>query len=301
VADKPAKSLRDTRKAPPYMRWYRYAGRSTVLYACIPLKTRKPCLRTLGTADPELARINIVAVIKKLIAAGQLDRQSQVAKLYLDRTISEDEIERGTPNSKTPPCMIWGDGTDLADGQLWQHRTKGVVSRVLQSQIYLTDGSMLRVCLNTADPKLAAKRLRPHVLKAIAEGKLRPDSKAARIYGGAETAETIPPSAGAAALKRGRGQPPKWKDRDGPTADGMGVYNLVEPALETRGPNLPSTGQIKKAIAKVRPQLPPWAQGLSTDTIRRQFSEIRKWLAENPGRFQTGRVFHGIPARASIR
>src|SRR6266403_5985322 len=148
MADKPARSLRDTRKAPPYMRWHRQAGRSPVLSACIPLKIGKPCLRSLGTADPELARVKIVAVIQELIAAGLLDRHSQVAKLYLDHTISEDEIERGTPNSKTPPCMIWGDGTDLGDGQLWQHRTKGVVSRVLQSQIYLTDGTMLRVCLN---------------------------------------------------------------------------------------------------------------------------------------------------------
>ncbi len=89
---------------------------------------------------------------------------------------------KGPQSSEAPPCMRWRRGTDIPDGDAsrWQHR-RG--NRVLSAELPLIDGGTREIYLYSADPQVAAARLRREVLKALAEGKLPPNSKAALIYG----------------------------------------------------------------------------------------------------------------------
>src|SRR5215471_9625358 len=113
---------------------------------------------------------------------GKAKRADTDAARLFSHGAAEDRAYKGPRSIKAPPCMLWRYGTDVPDGdaRLWQRRR---TSWVLSAKLRLDDRSTREISLNTADPTLAMERLRPHVLKAIAEGKLSPDSKAGRVYG----------------------------------------------------------------------------------------------------------------------
>ena len=61
----------------------------------------------------------------------------------------------------------------------WDQRGR----RVLQATVKLTDGSTMRVMLDTDDAEIAQQRVRPLIVSAIADGLLPADSRPARLYG----------------------------------------------------------------------------------------------------------------------
>jgi hypothetical protein len=212
---------------PTYMYW---AGARGVWRSKIPLKNGKELNRALD-ADRERAAALMASFITALVAAGKLDRDHPAAKLYLDRTITGTEpnhdptilnADRGPKSATAPPCMRWMDGTSEIDDGLQYQRIK---CRVLWSQIRLRDGSVLQVRL-APDPKQAAARLRRHVLKAVADGNLSPDSKAAKVYGGAE--DGVPAVRPA---HRGQGRKAKWINGKGAVSlDARKFFDVVTAA-----------------------------------------------------------------------
>jgi hypothetical protein len=264
------------------MHWEHLRGGRAVLHTQIRLKNGTFFHRPLDTDDSELARIRIVPFIKKLIAAGWLAPDSQVAKLYLDRTITDAEIERGPPSTKAPPCMLWHSGADLLDGggQPGRGRPKGGL-QVLHARVALNDGTHILTCLNTRDKTVAAERLRPLVAKAIADGKLSPRSKAARIYGGA--APTAP-SAKTERVKGSPGRKSKWIDGARVVApDALIFHDVVKAARQSDGP-------VNAAIDKAWDQIPSsqkmssFGKPLNRRTLVNRFFDIERMLSGNPGR-----------------
>jgi len=65
-------------KAPPYMR---RLGRG--LYAQIKLKSGRWLVKTLDTRNTAIATARMAPLLGKLIAAGELDRDSRVCRLYM--------------------------------------------------------------------------------------------------------------------------------------------------------------------------------------------------------------------------
>src|ERR1700750_893106 len=61
----------------------------------------------------------------------------------------------------------------------WDQRGR----RVLQASVKLTDGSTMRVMLDTDDTEIAQQRIRPLIVSAIADGLLPAESRPARLYG----------------------------------------------------------------------------------------------------------------------
>jgi len=61
----------------------------------------------------------------------------------------------------------------------WDQRGR----RVLQATVKLTDGSTMRVMLDTDDTEIAQQRIRPLIVSVIADGLLPAESRPARLYG----------------------------------------------------------------------------------------------------------------------
>jgi hypothetical protein len=105
------------------------------------------------------------------------------------RTAAADDPSKFPPpedsRPKAPPCMAWRKRVDRpADGPGRGPNKEGQVTQlVLQANVKLIDGGTIRAILNTTDPKIAKQRLRPLVAKALADVRLRPDSRAALLYG----------------------------------------------------------------------------------------------------------------------
>jgi hypothetical protein len=275
---------------PTYMYWMAARG---VWRSKIPLKNGKNFNRALD-ADRERAVVLIVSFITALVAAGQLDRDHPAAKLYLDRAITGAELDhdpkilnadRGAQSVKAPACMTWKDGIPIDDGT-WHPPDKSR-TRVLYSQIRLVNGSVLQANLRTDDPKVAAKRLREHVLKAMAEGNLRPNSKAAKIYGGAEAISRVTaPAVGSAKTgraKRPSGRKPKWMNSDGVVPPDARVFYEVVTAA--RAPGGPINAAIKKAYDQIPPsiKISSFERPLSIRTLTNRFLDLQRVLMRNSG------------------
>jgi hypothetical protein len=85
------------------------------------------------------------------------------------RDMESHSVSPQTPRRgrRAPPFMRWDQR-----GQ-----------RVLQASVKLTDGSTMRVMLDTDDTEIAQQRIRPLIVSAIADGLLPAESRAARLYG----------------------------------------------------------------------------------------------------------------------
>lgn len=78
--------------------------------------------------------------------------------------------------------MYWERGAILLDGApAGLGRPEGG-DRVLMSNLILVDGTRDRRCLNTDDPDIAAARMRMICKDLLARGRLRTESKAAKLY-----------------------------------------------------------------------------------------------------------------------
>jgi hypothetical protein len=163
-----------SRRAPPYICWAKRVDRQPVLRANVRLNDGGKIRDYLSTADFETAKQRLRPHVAKAIADGRLWPDSKAARLY-----GPDDAVTAFRSRKAPSCLCWIIGIDLPnDGGLGRDHKP-----VLQTNIKLADGSTLRRCLNTADPVLAIKRLRPLIAEAIAHGRLRPDTLAAHLYG----------------------------------------------------------------------------------------------------------------------
>jgi hypothetical protein len=78
----------------------------------------------------------------------------------------------------------------------WDQRRR----RVLQASVKLTDGSTMRVMLDTDDTEIAQRRIRPLIVSAIADGLLPAESMPARLYGVYDRADFWPEMSRLAAL-----------------------------------------------------------------------------------------------------
>jgi len=200
--------------------------------ARIPLRSGKTFYRLLNP-DYERAVVLMVSLIKALVAAGRVARGSPPAKLFLHRKIAAAELDYGRQvvnavrgggrqSVDAPPCMLWKRGPELIDG-VWKPS-----QRVLWANIYCRyrrgeKKKRLVICLNTSDPKEAEARLRRHVLKAIADGKISPKSKAAKIYGSAIKAKR--PGPGVTAHPAGTAKPKE-------TARAAAIQLGIEPFIQ---------------------------------------------------------------------
>jgi hypothetical protein len=179
------RTITEAELGPLYRTWVHQPNGGTYLMTAIPLKNGKLLQRRIDPADPDAA---MVRYTKALIVVGLVDPDDDVAKLYVDSPITQaerDEAPRilndnffAKPSVEAPPCMVWRDG-DIINSSLRGRRVKG---RVLYGNVYLRGGCMIDCCFNTADPKVAWwDGLRPLVLEALTEGKLGPNSRAARV------------------------------------------------------------------------------------------------------------------------
>jgi hypothetical protein len=85
------------------------------------------------------------------------------------RDMESPSVQPQTPRMgrRAPPFMRWDQ--------------RG--RRVLQASAELTDGSTMRVMLDTDDWEIAQQRIRPLIVSAIADGLLPAESRPARLYG----------------------------------------------------------------------------------------------------------------------
>jgi hypothetical protein len=278
---------------PTYMFWVRRFGR----WRCqIRLKNGKLFGRALDP-DRKRAEVRTAELVKTLVAAGQLDHDNPVVKRYSHHTVTEADplqvlkAERGMASVKAPPCMRWMLGTLLIDDGPFHRRVKGPV---LWSNVILSTGKTLQVNLNTNDEKVAAQRLRPHVVQAIANGALHPNSKAARLYGGADAVAPLDSGIAAAKINRAKdrgGRPSKWKDGSGMIAPDAKVFFEVVFAQAVRGSTRPSSKSVSVAIERVYNQIPlsqrtassrkrpSFNKPLSIKTLTNRFFELWPMLA----------------------
>jgi ParB-like nuclease domain len=101
---------------------------------------------------------------------------------------------------KAPSFTYWGSGSILSDDQWlctrFPNGTMGPMGRerggerVLLSNYMKLDGTLRRMCLNTADEITAAVRMAKVVAVDIDAGLLRRDSKVAQIYSAAVAADS---------------------------------------------------------------------------------------------------------------
>src|ERR1700734_1995734 len=101
------------------------------------------------------------------------------------------EAAERAPETKAPACMWWNFGAELGDDTVPGRGRVTGGERVLFANIILKDGSRNRSCLNTGDLELARVRMQRLVGELMAEGKLSPESKAAKTYAHA-SAQIIP-------------------------------------------------------------------------------------------------------------
>jgi hypothetical protein len=142
---------------------------------------------SLGTGNDELAKDRMRVVVAAWLAQGRILPTSKAARVYgpggLDAGFRSEalrlEAERWFANKRqSPRFMQWARGPGGKP--------------VLQSAVYLSDGSRLCFGLKTDDPKVAKRRIRLLLWHAIAKGQLPGGAKheAWRLYGGKIQKET---------------------------------------------------------------------------------------------------------------
>lgn len=276
------KTVTEAELAPTYMFW---RPSRSVWRSKIPLNNGKELQRLLGK-DRDSAVARMVAIVQALVAEGLLDSDSAPAKLYLHRAVTEVDPkvldpDQGPRSRKAPPLMRWMRGSFMVDDGPFHRRVRGPI---LWTQIRLLNGKPpLQISLNTNDPKLAARRLRPHVLQLLAEGSLDPNSKAARIYGGAEDLAIAVDAPKIARAKRSAGRKPKWINGDGAVHPDARTY--FEVVTAARVPGGPINAAIKKSWDAIpaSQKMSSFGQPLDIRTLTNRYLDLERALMGNSG------------------